>query len=428
MHRFAHISDTHIGAWRDLRLRELNIRSFEDAYDKIIEKGVDFVIISGDLFHTNLPELESARRVVAKLRAAKERGITNYAVYGSHDYSPSATAMIDILTTAGLLTKVVSAETDEDTIKLNYCLDDKTGAKICGLSGRSYALERAYYEALDRESLEKEEGFRIFVLHSAVEEVKPLTAAYEQGVPASFLPRDLDYYAGGHIHQRVIEKIPTLGHIGYPGPLFGSNFTDLEFTAKGEKRGFIIVEFKEKVEKIKFVENQVASVEFTEINGENRTYREVESQLFEAIQSLEPRDKIILIRLHGTLSAGKPTDIDFNRARNQLYENGAEYVFLNRRGLTTREAPEIKAVGETPFEIEGKILDEALKDFRIPKTLPEKTVKRVHKHLKGERGLTLASKLLQLLKAEKPEGETRQDFETRLRQEAQSLLNEMIKQ
>jgi hypothetical protein len=134
-----------------------------------------------------------------------------------------------------------------------------------------------------------------------------------------------------------------------------------------------------------------------------------------------------LIRLHGILSAGRVTDIDFNRARNQLYENGAEYVFLNRRSLSTRDAPEIKAVGETPSQIESKILDEAIKDFRIPKTLPEKTLKWAEKQLKGERGLSLASELLQLLKVEKLDGETRQDFETRLKREAVTLLNEMMR-
>ena len=35
--------------------------------------------------------------------------------------------------------------------------------------------------------------------------------------------------------------------ITFPGCLFGATFTDLEISAKGEKRGFYVVDFKDKV-------------------------------------------------------------------------------------------------------------------------------------------------------------------------------------
>ena len=65
MASFAHLADLHIGAWRDLRLRELKIKSFENAIDSIMKRGVDFVVISGDLFHVNPFQEVSEESMVA---------------------------------------------------------------------------------------------------------------------------------------------------------------------------------------------------------------------------------------------------------------------------------------------------------------------------------------------------------------------------
>ena len=421
MPKFAHLADCHIGAWRDVRLREFNLKSFELAIDSLIQEQVDFLIISGDIFHVNLPDLDSVNRVVSKLREAKEASIPVYAVYGSHDYSPNVTAMVDILTSAGLLTRVVDATVEEGQVKLSYISDPKTGAKLCGLSGRSYALERHYYEVLDRGTLESEEGFRIFVLHSAIEEVKPASAAYGLGIPASYLPSGLEYYAGGHIHQFLEEKVPGLGTVVYPGTLFGSNFSDLELYAKGARRGYVIVEFEEAVEGIQFVESSLRETIFKEFSGDNRSPKEVEDLLLQWAEETDISKKIVLIRVSGVLSSGKVTDIDFNMVREILYERGADFVSINRRGLSTREAPDVRILGETPSQIEEKTLREALSDFIIPR-LSEEVHKWIEGHYKGESGVKLALSLLQVLKSEKKEGETNLDFEERILREGHEIL------
>ncbi|KPJ83570.1 MAG: hypothetical protein AMS17_17340 [Spirochaetes bacterium DG_61] len=421
MPKFAHLSDCHIGAWRDVRLRELNLRSFEIAVDSIIDEQVDFLVISGDLFHVNLPDLDSVRRVVTKLREAKDSGIPAYAVYGSHDYSPNATAMVDILASAGLLTRVVDAEVDEGQVKLRYISDPKTGVKLCGLSGRSYALERHYYEVLDRASLEDEEGFRIFVFHSAIEEIKPAYAAYGIGIQASYLPRGLEYYAGGHIHQYIEERLSELGIVVYPGTLFGSTFSDLELYAKGVKRGYVIVEFEDSVKTIRFMESKIREIVFEVFSGDNRSSKEVEELILTWVEDTNVYQKIVLIKVEGVLSSGKVTEINFNGAREELYNQGAEFVSINRRNLITRDIPEVKVVGETPSQIEEETLREALSDFFIPK-LSEDVHKWVEAQFKGENGVKLALKLLQALKTEKQEGETNYDFEERILRDGLSII------
>ena len=46
--------------------------------------------------------------------------------------------------------------------------------------------------------------------------------------PLSLLPKNFDYYAGGHVHIVDSTKIDGYGLIAYPGPLFPNSFSELE--------------------------------------------------------------------------------------------------------------------------------------------------------------------------------------------------------
>ncbi len=53
----------------------------------------------------------------------------------------------------------------------------------CSISRRRLRNEKEYYNVLDRASLEKEDGFKIFVMHGAVTEYKPKYAAESESIP-----------------------------------------------------------------------------------------------------------------------------------------------------------------------------------------------------------------------------------------------------
>jgi len=422
MPKFAHIADCHLGAWRDLRLRELNMKAFQTALDKCLEENVDFIILAGDLFHVNIPNLDTVKRTVEKLKEVRDAGVKIYAIYGSHDYSPNTVSMVDILSSAGLFQKVVEGEVVEDRLVLKFFQDAETGAKIVGLSGRSGALERKYFDILDTKNLQKEPGFKIFVFHSAISELKPVAMAFLQGVPLSNLPKAFNYYAGGHIHKRIEEAVEGYGLIAYPGPLFGANFTDLEETAKGERRGFYIVDFEEEVKHIRFIETGVGEVVYEEIDGEKKTAKQVEKELFDLIDAVDAYQKIVLLRVRGVMSAGKVADINFAKARDMLVAKGATYVFLNRRALTTEEAVPSGVIGESPEEIERRLLKERIGSFKVDPTLDKRVQRVLKRNIASDAGISLARSLLSALKAEPLEGEKMRRFEARVLAEALKLL------
>ena len=198
--KFAHIADCHIGSWKDLRLRNANTKAFERAIDKCIESQVDFVLISGDLFNTSMPAIDELKVVVQKLKELKDKDIQVYIIAGSHDFSPSGKTMLDVLESAGLLINVAKGEIVDNKLKLKFTIDKKTNAKITGMIGRRGSLEKEYYRNLIKDNLEKEPGYKIFLFHSLLSELKPKDMDKVESQPLSFLPKHFDYYAGGHPH------------------------------------------------------------------------------------------------------------------------------------------------------------------------------------------------------------------------------------
>lgn len=413
MGRFAHIGDCHLGAWRE-KLREFNLFAFENALDKCVQENVDFIIISGDLFDATLPDLVLVQRAVEKIKEVKDKGIQFYLTYGSHDFAPNSVSMVDILNSTGLFQKVVDAEIIDDKIQLKFITDKKTGAKITGLSGRKLGLEKKYFEMLDIDGLEKEKGFKIFVFHNAITEMRPSGASYPGSIPISYFPKGFDYYAGGHIHKKLEQNVEGYGLIAYPGPTFGATFPDLEDIAQGEKRGFFIIDFDGEITKTKFIETKVSDIVLHEINADKRAARQVEEALTKIAKETDVENKIVLLKVGGALSSGRPADINFSGIKQVLIERGAAFASINHYNLSTEERIELKIKGGSIEETESKILTDIIGSFKVDPEIKNHLRKQLEKSLTSANGITLANNLLNSLKMEQKEGETKRDFEDRV--------------
>jgi DNA repair protein SbcD/Mre11 len=82
-----------LGSWRNPKLRELNLKAFEKAIEVSLSEKVDFILITGDFFDVNVPDLEPVNRAVKLLRSVQDHNIAIYIIYGSHDFSPNAVSM-----------------------------------------------------------------------------------------------------------------------------------------------------------------------------------------------------------------------------------------------------------------------------------------------------------------------------------------------
>ncbi|MEX2191965.1 MAG: DNA repair exonuclease [Nitrosarchaeum sp.] len=410
--RFAHLSDIHLGFQKHEALQKIEQDVFEKIFDQCIERKVDFILIPGDLFHVNIPEMRVQKFAFAKFRQIYDAGIPVYVVYGSHDFSPVSNSVIDLLAAVGYITKVTKViESDNGKIVLDFLIDKKTGVKIAGLSGLKVGKDREYYEKLDRDSLEAESGFKIFLFHGGISEMKTESGMDGDNMPLSLLPRNFDYYAGGHMHKFNAQRFDDHPNVVYPGTPFAGYHSDLEDNAKGQKRGFVLVEFEEKINNIEFVVVANTSYKVIEVNAENRIAESVNKELLDKIRDIDPAKQVIIIKVQGEMTKGKTADVDISAIRDELNQKGALVVNINKNQLTSKEYAITEAKGANKEEIETNVFSENIGQLRFEQ-----------KNLIGEQGVQLAKKLLAGLVHQKLENEKIADYNSRIKENAFGIL------
>jgi len=380
--KFAHLADCHIGGWKDIQLKEISIKAFDEAIKICIKENVAFVLIAGDLLNTSLPSIDLIKRTAEILTKLKEHEIDVYIIPGSHDFSPSGKTMIDVLEHAGLMNNVMKIKDN----KLIFT-QDKTGVKITGLVGLRSSLDKYYYENLDFGNLENEGGFKIFMLHNTINELKPKDMEKVEGISLSLLPKNFDYYAAGHVHY-IKESNYDKGKLVYPGPLFPNNFKELQELKQG---GFYIYDNGN----LKYIPIKLKDVLYAEINADGKSAREVEDEI---LKIGDFNDKILLLRVHGELREGKSSDINFKIISEKFRD---AFVFLkNTTKLTSKDFADLEVKEGEVDDIEHEII----------------------KGLKLEYNEEFIKNLMNALDKEKDEGERNADFERRLLKDIEKIL------
>ena len=110
MPRLLHMADVHLGArHRDLgpaaqKQRDRQFAAFRRAIDVALERGVDAVLICGDLFDSNAQPRRLAEKAASELRRLADRGIPTVIIPGTHDcYDPTSIyRALDLAELAGL--------------------------------------------------------------------------------------------------------------------------------------------------------------------------------------------------------------------------------------------------------------------------------------------------------------------------------------
>ena len=408
--RFAHLADCHIGGWKEEELKKLSIESFKKATNKIIDSKVDFLIIAGDLFNTSIPSIDAIKEVALCMRRIKDNNIKIYIIPGSHDYSPSGKTMLDVLENSGLCINVFKYNKETKRLEITYH-QLPTGKRIaitgiCGLAG---GLEKIKYGELSNKSeIENIQDYKIFLFHTLLNELKPTTKDWEKvpSEPLSLLPKNFNYYPGGHPHFIQQKSTPEHPLIAYPGPLFPNNFKELEELKQG---GFYIVDVNQNNTNLTHHKIKLKETICLNINAENKTIEELNQELREQLSLLNIIDAILTIRISGTLKSGKPSEIEFKEIIN---ENKEAYIILkNTSKLKTKEFSEIEIKTGSIEEVEDSIIKDHIGQIELPDL-----------QLNDNQEL-LTNQLMTTLNKEKIEGEKNIDFETRIIKDAIEIFN-----
>jgi DNA repair exonuclease SbcCD nuclease subunit len=238
----AHAADIHLGKSFQRIASEERDRDIDEAFrqmlDFIISEHLKILIISGDLFDRPRPSnftLASFKESVKEFLSSGGRIIL---VNGDHD-----TAAESDITATDLVSRYLNGvyhlrhfvkrehelNIEEDGVKLNFFgLGAIRGPR--GLKQGQEIMKRI------NEIARIEQGRNIMVSHISIKEIFPIA----EGHSLDSLPSNIDYYALGHIHRRIINNVKD-GILAYPGSLEIISRDEIDDWKKKGK-GFYIVD------------------------------------------------------------------------------------------------------------------------------------------------------------------------------------------
>jgi exonuclease SbcD len=230
MLRFVHAADIHLdsrleglsaypGAPVEL-LRSATRRAFTALVDLVLEEGVDFLVIAGDLYDGDWRDYNTGLFFVAEMRRLDQAGIRVVIALGNHDAESELTRQLTLPANV-----TVFGTRKPETVRLD--------AHRVALHGQSFR-EAATKDNLAVHYPAPVPGwFNVGVLHTALEG-QTVHANYAPCAVAELQARGYDYWALGHVHEhRVVGEAPW---IVYPGNLQGRSVRELG------PRGAVLVE------------------------------------------------------------------------------------------------------------------------------------------------------------------------------------------
>jgi exonuclease SbcD len=386
MVRFAHISDVHLGGWKQQPLQDLNFASFRMALNICMEKRLDFILISGDLFDSAYPSIEVLKDAFFEFKRLKEAKLQCFIIAGSHDFSISGKTFLEVLEKAGFCKNVTNIEETKDKIILNPVIFG--GVAIYGYPGKKSGLE---IEELRKIKLNDCPGlFKIFMLHTTIDKAKGSLPI--DSIECDLLPQ-ADYYALGHLHIDFQYQ-----NFVYPGPIFPNNFQELEDLNYG---GFYIVD-TEKENTLQKIDLKIKDVVLIDIEIKNAMG--ATEKIISEIEKRDVEDKIILLRVRGELETGNHSDINFSQIEESALRKKAYFLLRNTHELKTKEVEmeiEIKNIDNIEEEAIKMYSEQNISSFNFNSFIPQ---------------------LMNSLSIDKQEGEKIESFTNRLFEESKKIL------
>ncbi|MGC2289891.1 MAG: DNA repair exonuclease [Thermoplasmata archaeon] len=381
---FAHLADAHVGAWpRDPAVRAALRESVLAALRTVAERSADFLLVSGDLFHTPVPDPEEVAPIAAELRNLADRGIRVYVIFGSHDYVAHRTSWLDVLAETGLFVRVApeAVRSDKPRWTLPFLVDEPTGAVIAGISGRSHGLDREYYQSMDSTAYGRRPGFHIFMFHAAVQEyLPPGLQPHIRGVSRNDLPPGVDYYAGGHIHLSYLGQGPTGGLLVNPGAVFGTSLPDIAHGAAGRShRGLTIVSVRGGIPTAEFVETlRPGSIDVFDVELFGKSTEEARAAVREEVRAHATPGVLLFPHLTGLSDATRAAELGLPDSSSDATALGASTVHWDMADLAPGDSS-APAGHESETQLEDQVLLTlgTLAPLPLPELTPDDRTRRV---------------------------------------------------
>lgn len=231
-----------------------------------------------------------------------------------------------------------------------------------------------------------------------------------ESMATSLLPAGWDYYAGGHVHDHMVRPVGNYNPIVYPGTLLAGYHADLESTAGGTRRGFVLSEVKDGRAAVSLREVHGCKHRVIRIDAAGRAAPDVDAEL-QAAGDGDFAGAAVVLRLSGELSEGRVTSIDVGAAKSRIMSSGALYVETRAHDLAGPGERAGGAGGHDADEIERAAFRDATAASRTDR-----------KRLDGEAGAATAASLLEALRQAPADNATKSEYESRMAEEAYARM------
>jgi DNA repair exonuclease SbcCD nuclease subunit len=223
--KFIHTADLHLDSpFKGIRdvaqqysaeIMSSTFRAFDQVIEYCIELGVDFLLISGDIFDSENRSLRAEIYFAKGMERLEKARINVYLIHGNHD------PLISKQNIYNWASNVHTFPTDAVTRAI-YPVD---GERIAQIYGRSYP-ERAFFENSLPAFAAVHEGknFSIALHHTNVDGNRDYDS-YAPTTLREIKSTKYDYWALGHIHRKTIlnEREPM---VIYPGNTQGRHINE----------------------------------------------------------------------------------------------------------------------------------------------------------------------------------------------------------
>ncbi|MBR9678967.1 MAG: DNA repair exonuclease [Nanoarchaeota archaeon] len=306
---FLHFSDTHLGKTNyKLKEREEDYyNAFEQCVNIAIEKKVDFVIHTGDLFDQGNPTHKSIINCIRQLSKLKNANIPLFIIAGSHDMSIDET-VISILEEIELVTNLSNPKYYETNQKILLKGKFYKNVFLCGIAGRQANIKEIFENVeINPESVNAD--YKIFMFHHTISDI----STKFMDIPTNLLPKGFDYYAGGHWHTNFKTKYDT-GIIQYSGSTEYTDITDMEIP---QKKQALLINTMTKTITPMFIKTREIIIE--KFDCENMIPKQVTQKCLSLIKN-KPY-ALIIFRPFGRLKEGSKNMVDRQLIREKAKEN-----------------------------------------------------------------------------------------------------------
>jgi len=376
--RFIHISDTHLGAATFSRRiapsgynqREEDIcNSFISAVDKILELKPEFVLHSGDLFHSVRPTNRIIHLGLEQLLRLTQNSIPVVVIAGNHD-APKQKGVGSVFKIFTLFPDLFPVFNDQyEKIRLNdaaihavpQCIDNQT-----------------FQEELEKVEVDKDAKFNILLLHGVVAGIPEFSMGElsEQEIKASHFKPEFNYVALGHYHNHC--KLKDMNRVYYAGSTERLSMAEL-----GQDKGFIEVDLKE--DKITF--HQVPAremIELPQINASGLDPEGVLKEMEKRIEAQNIEERIVRLRV-AEIDSYVYNSLNF-RVLSELKSKAFHFdLKFEKKEEEKKKFVDRRSIGRLEKEFE-----EYLKSIEIEKLDKEKLKELGLKYLTGQEDISSA--------------------------------------